>query len=294
MWNCWPMWTRATANLSGPATKRILEREHSEYGQAVYVRLAGISVAQIYRFRSSEAYRKKNTAYQPTRPSTIPIGASPGPRAVQVICESTRCIRATRMAPKAFITINAVDEVTHSEIVAVAPQISERWLMPLLEQFPFTIRGFHSDNGSEFINYAVARMLEKLLIEQTKSRAHRMGDNGLVNRRTERSSSNTWVSDIIGAPRRDCDAAGEKATARRHCQTRRVIAPRTKTPERRGNNGRMEKEENQKQVSLPFHRPSKSLHSHRADGCSLCLKIKNRKEPLATDLSSSLSGSFFG
>ena len=42
------------------------------------------------------------------------------------------------------------------------------------------IRGFHSDNGSEFINYTVARLLEKLLIEQTKSRAHRTGDNGLV------------------------------------------------------------------------------------------------------------------
>lgn len=42
------------------------------------------------------------------------------------------------------------------------------------------IRGFHSDNGSEFINYTVARLLEKLLIEQTKSRARRTGDNGLV------------------------------------------------------------------------------------------------------------------
>ena len=41
---------RAHANLSGPATKRILEREHSEYGQAAYERLAKISVAQIYRF----------------------------------------------------------------------------------------------------------------------------------------------------------------------------------------------------------------------------------------------------
>lgn len=34
--------------------------------------------------------------------------------------------------------------------------------------------------GSEFINYTVARLLEKLLIEQTKSRAYRTGDNGLV------------------------------------------------------------------------------------------------------------------
>ena len=80
--------------------------------------------------------------------------------------------------------INAVDEVTQWEIVAASPQISEFWLIPvleaMLEQFPFVIRGFHSDNGSEFINYTVARLLDKLLIEQTKSRAHHTGDNGLV------------------------------------------------------------------------------------------------------------------
>ena len=50
----------------------------------------------------------------------------------------------------------------------------------MLAQFPFFIRGFHSDNGSEFINYTVAKLLGKLLIEQTKSRARRSGDNGLV------------------------------------------------------------------------------------------------------------------
>jgi transposase InsO family protein len=42
------------------------------------------------------------------------------------------------------------------------------------------IRGFHSDNGSQFINYNVARLLDKLRIEQTKSSAHHCGDNGLV------------------------------------------------------------------------------------------------------------------
>ena len=41
-------------------------------------------------------------------------------------------------------------------------------------------RGFHRDNGSEFINYSVVRLLDKLRIEQTKSRAHHCGDNGLV------------------------------------------------------------------------------------------------------------------
>ena len=85
---------------------------------------------------------------------------------------------------KGLYHINAVDQVTQWEIVAATPQISEYWLLPVLEamlgQFPFVIRGFHSDNGSEFINYNVAHLLDKLLIEQTKSRAHHSGDNGLV------------------------------------------------------------------------------------------------------------------
>ena len=80
--------------------------------------------------------------------------------------------------------INAVDEVTQWEVVVAVPHISEAWLIPALEamlrQYPFRIRGFHSDNGSEFINYMVKGLLEKLLIEQTKSRAGHSGDNALV------------------------------------------------------------------------------------------------------------------
>ncbi len=41
----------------------------------------------------------------------------------------------------------------------------------MMAQFPFEILGFHSDNGSEYINRKVAKMLEKLRIEQTKSRS---------------------------------------------------------------------------------------------------------------------------
>jgi len=173
-------------NLSGPATKRILEREFGEYGQSVYARLACISVAQIYRFRNSEAYRKKNTTYHPTRPTPIPIGErrKPRPQGRPGFLRIDTVHQGDRDGVKGIYHINAVDEVTQWEVVAATPQISERWLIPLLEQllmqFPFTIRGFHSDNGSEFINYTVAGLLEKLLIEQTKSRAHRTGDNGLA------------------------------------------------------------------------------------------------------------------
>jgi hypothetical protein len=85
---------------------------------------------------------------------------------------------------KGVYHINAVDEVTQWQIVAATERISEAWLEPvlvaLLRQFPFRIRGFHSDNGSEFVNHTVARLLNKLLIEQTKSRPRHSNDNGLV------------------------------------------------------------------------------------------------------------------
>jgi hypothetical protein len=50
----------------------------------------------------------------------------------------------------------------------------------MLEQFPFEILGFHSDNGNEYVNYQVAKMLEKLRIEFTRSRPRRSNDNGLA------------------------------------------------------------------------------------------------------------------
>lgn len=177
----------AHGNLSGPATQRILEREYSVYGQAACRRLAGISVAHLYRLRNTAAYRKRNTSYQPTRPTPIPIGERRKPRPQGVpgyLRIDTVHQGDDRDGRKGLYHINAVDEVTQWEIVAAAPQISELWLLPVLEamlqQFPFVIRGFHSDNGSEFINYTVAGLLSKLLIEQTRSRPHHSGDNGLV------------------------------------------------------------------------------------------------------------------
>jgi transposase InsO family protein len=177
---------KAHGNLSGPATRRILERECYEYGQTAYQRLSAISVAHLYRLRNSEAYRRRNTSYQPTRPSPVAIGErrKPQPHGSPGYLRIDTVHQGDQEGRKGLYHINAVDQVTQWEIVAATPQISELWLLPVLEailgQFPFVIRGFHSDNGSEFINYNVARLLGKLLIEQTKSRAQHCGDNGLV------------------------------------------------------------------------------------------------------------------
>jgi transposase InsO family protein len=177
---------KAHGNLSGPATRRILEREYEVHGIAAYQRLAGISSAQIYRLRASAGYRKRNATYEPTRPTVVAIGERrrPEPNGRPGFLRIDTVHQGDFDGLKGVYHINAVDEVTQWQVMAATPKISELWLIPvleaILEQFPFRIRGFHSDNGSEYINRDVSRLLGKLLIEQTKSRSRHSNDNGLV------------------------------------------------------------------------------------------------------------------
>jgi hypothetical protein len=177
---------QAHGTLSGPATRRILQREYREYHIAAYQRLAQISSAQIYRFRKTAEYRKHHTSYQPTRPTPVPIGErrKPDPQGRPGYLRIDTVHQGDQDGVKGLYHINAVDQVTQWQVVGATPHISEAWLLPvlenMLEQFPFRIRGFHSDNGSEFINYQVSALLNKLLIEQTKSRPRHSGDNALV------------------------------------------------------------------------------------------------------------------
>jgi hypothetical protein len=87
---------------------------------------------------------------------------------------------------KSVYHINAVDEVTQFEMVGSVEKISERYLIPILEQmldsFLFAIKGFHADNGSEYIDRYVVALLRKLLIEFTKSRSRQTNDNAISRR----------------------------------------------------------------------------------------------------------------
>ena len=176
----------AHENLSGPATRRILERAYREYGQLEYACLASISVAHLYNLRQQPRYRERRLHYVKTRPTPVAIGErrQPDPQGQPGYLRIDAVHQGDRPGAKGVYHINAVDEVTQWQIVAAVPRISEAWLEPVLRamirQFPFRIRGFHSDNGSEFINVVVARLLRKLLIEQTKSRPRHSNDNGLV------------------------------------------------------------------------------------------------------------------
>jgi len=172
--------------LSGPATRKILEREFNEFGKHEYAGLAAISVAHLYRLRQSKSYRTRRVHFTKTKPTPVAIGERrcPEPVGRPGYLRVDTVHQGDRDGVKGVYHINAVDEVTQWQVVACVPQISEAWLLPalidMLDQFPFKIHGFHSDNGSEFINHNVATMLKKLLIEQTKSRPRRSNDNGLV------------------------------------------------------------------------------------------------------------------
>ena len=176
----------AHETLSGPATRRILEREVQLYGKQEYARLAAISVAHLYNLRRSQRYRERRLNYVKTRPTTVAIGErrKPEPRGRPGYLRLDTVHQGDTAEAKGVYHINAVDEVTQWQVAGSTPRISEAYLEPLLKammlQFPFRIQGFHTDNGSEFINKRVAELLEKLLIEQTKSRPRQSGDNGLV------------------------------------------------------------------------------------------------------------------
>ncbi|MGH8415389.1 MAG: integrase [Terriglobia bacterium] len=177
---------RAHERLSGPATRRILQREHQEFGKQEFARLAQISVSHLYNLRGSVAYRKQAGVFEPTRPSAVSIGErrKPDPQGRPGYLRVDTVHQGDWDGAKGVYHINAVDTVTQWQVVGCAGKIGEHFLKPVLEailhQFPFRVLGFHSDNGSEFVNRTVARLLGKLLIEFTKSRANRTQDNALV------------------------------------------------------------------------------------------------------------------
>src|SRR6202171_3042866 len=175
-----------TETMSGPATKMILEREWGLYKQAEYKRLATISVAHIYNLRKRRRYRECRMNYTKTRAVQVAIGERRKPQAgVQPGYLRVDTVHQGDLdGIKGVYHINAVDEVTQWQVVGAVSAITQTHLEPvlraILSQFPFLIRGFHSDNGSEFINESVAGLLQRLLIEQTKSRPRKSNDNGLV------------------------------------------------------------------------------------------------------------------
>ena len=172
------------STLSGLATKKLMERAYAIFGDVRYQRLATISVAHLYNLRQQPKYQQQRQVWTKTRPSTVPIGErrAPAPNNRPGYLRVDSVHQGDQDGMKGVYHINAVDCVTQYEGVATCERISEAFLIPvlqaLLQSFPFVIHGFHTDNGSEYINRDVAKLLNKLLVEeQTKSRSRHSNDN---------------------------------------------------------------------------------------------------------------------
>jgi transposase InsO family protein len=174
------------STLSGPATKKLMERAYRVFGDPRYERLADISVSHLYNLRGSQPYQHKRRHWTKTNPTGTPIGTrrAPQPKGVPGYIRIDSVHQGDQDGVKGVYHINAVDCVTQMQFVATCEKISEAYLLPVIWQllagFPFVILGFHSDNGSEYINYQVAKLLDKLLVEFTKSRPRHSNDNALA------------------------------------------------------------------------------------------------------------------
>ena len=172
--------------VCGQATRAVVRREFEVFGDARFERLAGISTSHLYNLRKSRAYQRQRVVRTRTKPTAAAIGErrKPRPEGRPGFVRVDSVHQGDLDGRKGVYEINLVDEVTQYEFVGAVEAISERFLIPVLEGllglFPFVIKGFHADNGSEYVNRRVAALLEKLRAEFTRSRPRRSNDNALV------------------------------------------------------------------------------------------------------------------
>jgi len=172
---------------NGASLKHTLTRMATVYGKSGYARISQISVAHIYNIRKSSTYQRITKRYEKTHPTSVKIGirkkpnpqGKPGYFRVDSVHQGDN-----EKGEKGLYHINIVDEVTQTEYVCCVETLSAACLVSVVEQIlikcPFVVLGFHSDNGTEYINKQVADLLTKLVIEFTKSRSRRSTDNALI------------------------------------------------------------------------------------------------------------------
>lgn len=171
--------------LNAAATKQIC-MAMAEAGDDRYERLATVSVSHIYNLRTTRSYVQNALTVEKTKSVNVPIGIrrKPEPNGEPGFIRVDTVHQGDKDGRKGVYHINLVDEVTQWELMIAVPQISERGMKEALEAviplFPFFIQNYHSDNGSENINFTVASLLTRMTITQSKGRPRHSNDNGLV------------------------------------------------------------------------------------------------------------------
>lgn len=143
-----------------------------------------MSVGHIYNVRNTNRQYASSDAmyFTATKSSKIDIGIrrKPRPNGQPGYVRIDTVHQGDLGGNKGVYHINTVNEVTQYELIATVEKITERYLEELLKLFPFVIHEFHADNGSEYINHWVAKLLNKIHVELTKSRSKHSNDNALV------------------------------------------------------------------------------------------------------------------
>jgi hypothetical protein len=172
--------------LNGVATKKILINEWKNYHKSEFENLKDISVSRIYGLRQTRQYTSHSTTFTDTDPVRRIIGErrKPDPQGKPGYLRVDSVHQGDKDGEKGVYYINLIDEVSQWELLICVEGISEQFLKPTLETIltclPFVLKGFHSDNGCEYINYVVAAILNRMAIAQTKSRSRKCNDNALV------------------------------------------------------------------------------------------------------------------
>jgi len=173
---------------NGKSVQETLKREFSLFGKEEYRNISKISVSHIYNLRNHKKQYLSSEAIKYSK--TIPVTRDIGERRKPAPCGKPGYLRVDSVhqgdfqGEKGVYHVNFTDEVTQWEAIGCVENLTDEFMIPLLlklmEQFPFVIINFHSDNGSEYINRRVAEMLERLRVNQTKSRSRRSNDNALA------------------------------------------------------------------------------------------------------------------
>ncbi|MDQ6965467.1 MAG: hypothetical protein Q9M23_00915, partial [Mariprofundaceae bacterium] len=205
-------------DVSGTTVKTFCQRMYEVYGDQRFTHLASISVSHLYNLRKGKVYQRCRRKFTKTRGIKVNIGERCQPQA----CGEPGHLRVDSAhqgdmdGRKGVYHINAVDEVTQWEVIVTVELIREQFMLPALrslpQQFPFLIKGFHADNGSEYINHQVAELLNSLMIRLTKSRPRHSNDNALAESKNNAVVRKTFGyihipqqhADLMDAFNRDC------------------------------------------------------------------------------------------
>jgi hypothetical protein len=190
---------KAVDGASGTTVKTLCQREFEVYENKRFECISQVSVSHLYNLRKSTIYQRCQRVFTKTQPAPVNIGerCKPRPNGKPGYLRVDSVHQGDLDGKKGVYHINAVDEVTQWEVVVTVPRISEQFMIPaltsILRQCPFITLGFHSDNGSEYINRRVAELLNNSLINMTKSRSRRSNDNALAE-----SKNNSVVRKTFG------------------------------------------------------------------------------------------------